>query len=266
MCKTLINKMMWKVILVIVFLNALTICANAQMAIDPNFHLYILMGQSNMAGRGEITEAYRSENNSRVFMLNKDNQWIIAKHPLHFDKPSIAGVGPGLAFGIIMAEADTTVKIGLIPCAVGGTEIELWQPFAYDKITKTHPYDDAIIRIKEATKSGVLKGVLWHQGEGARTPEKASDYHLKLAELIERIRREVNNPKLPFIAGEIGRYLSDAENFNNKLIKLPELVPYTAVANSEGLVHKGDNLHFNSPSAEKLGRRFAEKMKQLQKQ
>ncbi len=61
--------------------------------IDSNFHLYILMGQSNMAGRGEITEKYRNESHPWVFMLDKNNNWVPAHHPLHFDKP-VAAVGP----------------------------------------------------------------------------------------------------------------------------------------------------------------------------
>src|SRR5438067_2462520 len=82
---------------------------------DPNFHLYILMGQSNMAGRGPITPQLKNDSNTRVLVLSKSGQWVIAKHPLHYDKPKAAAVGPGLAFGIKMAEAQPGIKIGLIP-------------------------------------------------------------------------------------------------------------------------------------------------------
>jgi hypothetical protein len=231
---------------------------------DPNFELYILAGQSNMAGRGYVTDEFKNEGNSMVYMLTKDNKWVIAKHPVHFDK-SVAGVGPGLAFGIAMAKENPKVKIGLIPTAVGGTPIEHWLPGAYDAATKTHPYDDAVERIKFAMQYGVIKGIIWHQGEANSAPEKARLYIAQLKELIERFRKLVNNPDLPFIAGELGRYRPEFANINNELVKLPGMVSYTAVATTEGLVHRGDTLHFDSPSADELGRRYAKKMIEVQK-
>ncbi len=231
--------------------------------IDRNFHLYILMGQSNMAGRGEITEDYKNENHPRVFMLDKNNQWVLARHPVHFDK-SVAGVGPGLAFAIKMANENPNVRIGLIPCAVGGTPIAAWQPGAYDKATKTFPYDEAVTRIETAMKWGVVKGMLWHQGEADSPPNKASIYLKEFAVLVERIRSVTHNAHLPVVAGELGRYKELYQNLNEVLKKLPDTIRYSAVASSEGLVDKGDNTHFSSASAETLGKRFAEKMILLQ--
>ncbi len=231
---------------------------------DPNFQLYILIGQSNMAGRGPITSELKDESNPRVLMLNKDLQWVLAKHPLHFDKPKAVGVGPGLAFGIKMAEAAPNLKIGLIPCAVGGTPIGHWMPGAYDPATNTHPYDDAVTRIREAMKSGVIKGVIWHQGESDSDPEKAKNYLVQLNQLIIRIRAVVGDANLPFIVGELGRYRAAYANINVELAKLPATVPFTAVATSEGLVHKGDTTHFDGASAEQLGKRFAVQMIRIQ--
>src|SRR6478735_9988266 len=74
---------------------------------DSSFHLYILVGQSNMAGRGEITASYRDLQYDNIFMLNKAGEWVPARHPLHFDKPAIAGVGPGFAFAKAMADSDS---------------------------------------------------------------------------------------------------------------------------------------------------------------
>lgn len=258
--------MIHKIYLTIALLATLTFCANAQKKADPDFHIYILMGQSNMAGRGEITGEFKNESHSRVLMLNENNQWVVAKHPLHFDKPPVIGVGPGLSFGIKMAEKNPGTKIGLVPTAVGGTSIDLWKPGAFDEKTKTHPYDDALVRIKEAMKSGVIKGVLWHQGEADKDPSDASQYVSKLTTLIERIRTEVNNPDLPFVTGELGRYITTSENINKELAKASDKIPYTAVASSEGLMHKGDGTHFDSPSASKLGERYARQMQEIQSQ
>lgn len=250
------------------FITMLTSCFLLSIAafcqpVDSNFHLYILAGQSNMAGRGEITDAYRIQEHPGVFMLTKDLKWVKAKHPLHFDKP-VAGIGPGLSFGIKMAEANAKVKIGLVPCAVGGTSINAWAPGAYDNATKTHPYDDALVRIQAAMQKGIVKGIIWLQGESDSDPAKASTYLDKLTTLIQRLRAVTENNSLPFVAGELGRFRPVFANINTVLAKLPSLVPNTGVVRSEGLNHKGDTTHFDAPSATILGARFAAAMLQLQ--
>src|SRR5512137_970156 len=147
---------------------------------DPAFHLSLLIGQSNMAGRG-AADAESRKAHPRVAMLTKELRWEPATDPLHFDKPG-AGVGPGLAFGRQMAEASPQARIGLVPCAVGGTSIKAWVPGAADKATNTHPYDDMLKRMQEAQKAGVLKGIIWHQGESDRG--SAGQYPGWLTELI----------------------------------------------------------------------------------
>ena len=235
----------------------------AQPPSGSGFHIYLLLGQSNMAGRGVVTEAYQKERFARVWMLNKTGEWVPAQHPLHFDKPPVVGVGPGLAFGSRMAEAYPDANIGLVPCAVGGTAIERWQPGAYDSATKTHPYDDALLRIREAMKKGTIMGVIWHQGESnAAHPD---GYLEKLIAFIERIRKEVGDPRLPFVAGELGRYRPVYANISTEINKLPARVAGTAVVTTEGLTHKGDTTHFDSPSATLLGERYAAQMLKLER-
>ena len=232
---------------------------------DNNFHLYLLVGQSNMAGRGEVTGKYMEDGSVQVFMLDKNNKWVKAKNPLHFDKPAIVGVGPGLSFGLEMAKANPGVKIGLVPCAVGGSSIDSWEPGGYDKATKTKPFDDAALRVQEAMKSGVFKGVIWHQGESDSSPESAAAYYPKLANLIERFRDLTNDKDLPFVAGELGRFKKQYSTLNSVLEKVPGTIKLSAIASSKKLEHKGDETHFDSPSAEKLGKRFAKKMLKLQR-
>ena len=217
-----------------------------------------------MAGRGEITADFVNEGNPNVLMLNQAKEWVTAKHPLHFDKPKSVGVGPGLAFGIKMAEANPKVKIGLVTCDVGGTSISVWAPGKYDKETDTHPYDDAILRIQEAMKKGIIKGVLWHQGESDTSPEKSAAYFNKLEALIARIRKECNNPDLPVVVGELGLFKDNRKVINEIIAPLPSKIPHTAIAKSDGLEQKGDGAHFNSASAQILGYRFAEQMLLLQ--
>ncbi len=240
--------------------------ASWSQTVDSTFDLYFLIGQSNMAGRGKITDEYINDGTSNVLMMDKENKWVQAKHPLHFDKPAVVGVGPGLSFGIEMAKKNSAHKIGLIPCAVGGTSIDVWKPGGYDKATDTHPYDDAIKRLTTAMQSGVIQGVIWLQGETDSNPEKAKDYLSKLEELINRIRTVTNNSSLPFVAGELGRFKDQYQNINEVLKQLPDNVLYTAIASSKKLKDKGDQTHYDSASAEKMGERFATQMKRLQKQ
>jgi hypothetical protein len=233
-----------------------------------NFHLYILAGQSNMAGRGKVN-VQDNQTHPQVYVLNKNRQWELAKDPLHFDKPNIVGVGPGLAFGKAMAGHKERVKIGLIPCAAGGSPISSWAVGGYHNQTKSHPYDDAIIRAKAAMKDGVIKGIIWHQGESDSKPEKVKVYQAKLEELISRFRQELGDENLPFVVAKLGDFYvaknPNAESINRILEEIPDIVENTACVDVSGLAHKGDVVHFDSKSSRELGRRYAEKMIKLEK-
>jgi hypothetical protein len=230
---------------------------------DTAFHLYLLVGQSNMAGRGAL-DADSKLIDSRVMVLDKSNQWVSATDPLHFDKPQAAGVGPGFAFGKAMAAGSKAkIRIGLIPCAVGGSAIDSWQPGGYDKPTNTHPYDEALARARAAGQQGVFKGIIWHQGESDSSPGKAAVYLPKLITLVASLRRDLGNERLPFVAGELGYYREAYQNINTLLPLLPRQVPHTAVVSAEGLVHNGDGTHFDAASARQLGTRYAAAMGQL---
>lgn len=247
--------------LLIVFISVASVVFSQGMP-DPNFHLYLLIGQSNMAGRGKV-DSLSYPNNNRILMLTKENEWVIANDPLHFDKPKAAGVGPGLRFAekILVHQTNNKVRIGLIPCAVGGSPIEAWQPGK--EFLGFHPYDDALSRLRLAMQSGILKGILWHQGESNSSEARSKSYLQQLIELIGRLRTEAGDQKVPFIAGELGYYRDRYQIINNILKGLPESVPNTAVATAEALTHKGDTTHLNSPSARLLGERFAERMIKL---
>lgn len=231
-----------------------------------NLHLYLLVGQSNMAGRG-VVEPDDRKPHPRVLMLNRDGAWVPAVDPMHFDKPS-AGVGLGRTFGMITADADPSITVGLIPCAVGGSPIDVWKPGAYYAATKSHPWDDAIARAKRALKSGELKGILWHQGESDSSAQSAPGYQAKLDDLVARFRKELAVPEAPFIVGGLGRFDDvpwDAprEQVDQALRSLPERVPHTAFVGSEGLKHKGDKVHFDAASYREFGRRYAEAYQKL---
>jgi hypothetical protein len=231
-----------------------------------NLQLFLLVGQSNMAGRGRVTEADR-RSHPRVLMLTKDDTWEPAVSPVHFDK-KVAGVGLGRTFGITIAEGDPQATIGLIPCAVGGSPISTWEPCAYYKATKSHPWDDAIRRAKVALKSGTLKGILWHQGESDSKWNLAPLYEKKIHDLIARFRAELNAPDVPFIAGQMGEFKERPWSDHKKQVdrvqrELSSKVSNTAFVNSNGLEHKGDKVHFNAAGFRELGRRYAAAYREL---
>ncbi|MGQ7946161.1 sialate O-acetylesterase [Flavobacterium sp. WC2509] len=221
--------------------------------------LYLLIGQSNMAGRGTV-DAQSQITSDAILMLDKTNNWVPAKDPMHFDKPA-AAVGPGISFAQTMLQDKKNTQIGLIPCAWGGSPIRVWSPGA--KYFENFPYDEAIQRAKIAMEKGVLKGILWHQGESDNDAKKAEAYLENLKTLIANLRRDLNAPNLPFVAGEIGYF--NKENFiNEKINKLPAEVENTAVVSAKDLTDRGDHLHFDTTSARELGKRYAAAMKNLQ--
>jgi len=240
------------------------VAADQQGELPPKakFHLYLLMGQSNMAGRGKMTEADQRPV-ERVWMLNKENQWVPAAHPLHFDKPRIAGVGLGLPFAKRMCQQDPSIQIGLIPCAFGGTPLSRWSKGG-------DLYENAVARARLAANHGTLKGVLWHQGESdSGSAETANTYADRLAKMIGDLRADLKSPNLPFVAGRLGEfYLRSgraplAEKVDAALKDLPNRVEHTACASAQGLDHKGDEVHFSAEALRELGKRYAEEMIRL---
>jgi hypothetical protein len=215
--------------------------------------LFLLVGQSNMSGRGKV-EPQDTVPNPRVWMLTKSDTWVPAVDPLHFDKPQVAGVGPGRTFGIAVAAAEPGVTVGLVPCAVGGTSIEQWR-----KGGKL--YADAVARAKVAMDRGTFKAILWHQGESDANPAKHAGYPDKLRTLIADFRHDLGLPDVPFIVGQLGPFHEKTspgtDAFNTQLAAFAAAEPHCACVSSDGLTSIGDNTHFDAPSQREFGRRYA---------
>lgn len=254
-----------------VLLSALSLCASASAA-EPvklpakeKLHLYLLIGQSNMAGRGVMDEAAQQPH-PRLLKFTKENAWAPATDPLHFDKP-IAGVGLGSSFGRVMAESNPDATIGLLPCAVGGTPLSRWSKGG-------DLYTQALERAKLALKDGTLKGILWHQGEADSGSEQlAKSYGERLAKMVNDLRANLGAGDIPFVAGKLGEFLKREGKdgkpslwplVNEQIGALSKFVPNAAAVESTGLKHKGDVVHFDTPSLREFGQRYAEAMKKLQ--
>lgn len=230
--------------------------------------LFLLMGQSNMKGRGSMPD--EPKHDPRIVMMHlKDDRWYLARHPLHltgdaqtFMGADNAGVGSGLAFAERIVAADPKLRVGLIPCAVGGSQIALWQKGA--KL-----YDEALRRAQlslNQTKSvkARIRGALWLQGEADANEARLPVYESKLLKLIDDLRNDLASPELPFIACTIGEMKSDdgASNrskLNELLLSLPKKRPRAACVDARELKgHIGDNVHFDTASQNEIGRRYAE--------
>jgi hypothetical protein len=235
------------------FLRLLVVAALSvsALAADPpqDLHLFLLIGQSNMAGRGTV-EPQDQETNPRIFMLNQQNEWELARDPLHFDKPNIAGVGLASEFARTLANRDPQMKIGLIPCAFGGTSLDQWKP-------GSQLYNQALERARIAQKRGTIDGILWHQGEADSSAAKVATYADRFAAMIAQLRTDLAVPNAPVVIGELGRFLGNGEAFNQNLPSVAAKVPRCAVVTTEDLNHRGDKVHFDSPSLRSLGQRYA---------
>lgn len=229
--------------------------------VPPRLRLFLLIGQSNMAGRG-VPEAADQKTDSRIWMLTKEQTWVPAREPMHFDKPTVIGVGPGFSFAKQLAGAYPKLNIGLVPCAVGGSGIDAWKPGAYYEPTQSYPYDDALRRAKKALEAGELAGFLWHQGESDSKPELTAAYGPKLADLVQRFRTDLNAPAVPFVVGTLGDFIvsrnPDAGVINQTLQNVTKNIPDSYCVLATGLKHKGDSTHFDTPSARMLGQRYAD--------
>ena len=224
----------------------------------PKLDLYLLIGQSNMAGRGKLTEANRLPTDG-VWKLDKRDEWVAATEPLHFDKPNVAGSGLGMSFARALREKDPLVEIGLVPCAVGGTPLSRWMP-------GKDLYTNAVRRAKIAQRQGTVKAILWHQGEGdCGTAENRESYAARLATMVKALRAELGlGENVPFLAGELGPYLKDRYPgsphvvINAQIKSCEATVPAFRCVSAEGLTPNGDILHFNTESLRTFGRRYAE--------
>ena len=233
--------------------------------------LYLLMGQSNMKGRGVMPDEPLNDPGI-INMHLRTGGWYMARHPLHligdprtFKGHDNAGVGPGLTFAQSLASADSKSRIGLIPCAVGGSAISRW--------TKEKPlYEKAVRRAKWALAAGpkdktAIRGAIWLQGEADAREGRIEVYSKLLSGMIGDLRSDLDIKDLPFVACTIGEMREQAEmqeKMNLILLDLPNQTPNTACVDARDLKsHIGDQVHFDTTAQEEMGRRFARELIKL---
>lgn len=232
------------------------VCVNPDPII-PKLDLYLFIGQSNMAGRGYITDNYKSSLKN-VYLLTPTGSMEPARNPLNKYSTvrkslKMQGVGPAYSFAKSMTEK-TGHPIGLVVNARGGSSINSWLKGAEDDY-----YGEALARVRQAMKFGMLKGIIWHQGESdSREPQV---YMEKLQKLVADLRNDLGNDKLPFIVGEIAEWRANGTSgaFNEMLRTVPAHIPYSACVSSQELIPliNENDPHFSADSQIILGRRYA---------
>lgn len=233
--------------------------ASVSAAAEPQpTDIFLLIGQSNMAGRG-VVEAQDQVVHPRIFKQTEAKVWAPSVDPLHFDKPTLIGVGLGSSFARAVAAAEPNAIIGLVPAAFGGTSLDEWAPDG--KL-----YVNAVERTKLAlAHGGTLRGILWHQGEADSGAEKRATYAERFAKFVARLRADLGAGDVPIVVGELFQGRTTNAPMNAVLMALPVSVSRCAGVSAEGLTDKGDQTHFDSRSLRELGRRYAEAFYRLEK-
>ena len=219
---------------------------------------FLMIGQSNMAGRGFQSEVPVIEND-RLYVL-RNGRWHHMYIPVNNDR-SFSGISLAESFADACARFYGS-DIGLIPCADGGTTLSQWQP---GEIL----YDHAVFQAKLAQRTSTIAGVLWHQGESDCGEENYPHYQEKCICIFESIRKDLGlSDKVPFLVGGLGEYLSDKGGFfvnypyvNHALQRMEKECSYIGYVGAEGLTCNPDYLHFNATSLRTFGERYFEKFK-----
>jgi hypothetical protein len=226
------------------------------------------IGQSNMSGRGEIPVEDAGKMTD-VFLLNKDGNFEPAAQPLNkysdiemaIKELKLQGVSP--SYSCVLNLQQTLKKpFGLVMNAQGGSSIKLWF-----KPGKSN-YDASLVRAKEAQKHGKLVAIIWNQGSSDNKDAREDNfvsYKANLKEMVAHFRKDLNEPNLPFICGELSER-PDFIDFNNNVIrKIKEFIPNSDFVTAEGTKLLEDNIHYDAPSAKLLGERYAQKVIELTK-
>ena len=252
---------------------------------DPNFHIYLAFGQSNMEGQGDIGQQDKTVDERFQVLWAADNgscsgktkgKWSTAVPPLAHCQG--AKLGPTDYFGRTMVEkTDSQIKVGVIVVAVAGCSIQLFDKDNYTSYISSvqttqnwmmgrintyggNPYGRLIEMAKKAQEEGVIKGIIFHQGE---TDAGDGKWPSKVKKVYDNIIKDLGlENDIPFLAGEVLRS-GVSKGANNNIAKLPQQSKNFYVVSSEGFnqaLGDGQNVHFTSQEYRDFGKRYAEKM------
>lgn len=229
---------------------------------------FLMLGQSNMAGRGDFGEVPEIDN--PLCKMLRNGRFIPMSEPVNPDRQVFGYFHSGV--GLAASFADEYAKyfnqeVGLIPCADGGTRLSQWQP---DDLL----FDSAVAQAKLAQRSSEIVGILWHQGESdSYDLQDVELYEQRFRNVIDTIKQRLNLSKeVPVIIGGLGDFVGGFSDGKCKYFKqinqfLQNLSKeYGIFVSAEGLTCKSDNIHFNSKSYREFGKRYFDAYLKVTKQ
>ena len=225
-------------------------------------HSVLLIGQSNMAGRGRIEEAIPVDKTG--ISVQRNGRWRAMYRPVNPDRRT-SGVCLAESFAERYVADHPGVEVGLIPCADGGSRIDQWLP-------GTRLFDNAVFQAKLAQRSSTIVAILWHQGESDSLNDRYLVQGKKLRLVLDAIRRELGLWDVPVLIGGLGEFLEDYQEgahsqwslINREMEAVANADPKMGYVPAEGLGHNGDDLHFNAAALHEFGLRYYEAFRKLE--
>lgn len=227
-------------------------------------HSFLLIGQSNMAGRGFVGEVPPIDNPHIKVLRN--GRWQQMYVPVNGDRPFA-----GHCLAESFADAYTKehhVDVGLIPCADGGSSLDQW---AVGGLLFTN----ALYQSELASRTSTIAGVLWHQGESDCGEDSYSKYEEKCMKIFDAFRQKLGLHDVPFLVGGLGEYLAKntdypitAKNYscvNERLKNMAQNNEMMGFVSAKGLGANPDNLHFSATALREFGIRYYEEFKKIEK-
>lgn len=241
-----------------------------------NLNLFVLAGQSNMVGYGEI-HPEDVEIDPKVLVFGNDYRWRYAREPIddptgQVDLVSIdigAGFSCGTTFAKTLLTYHPSTYIGLIPCAKSGSSIEEWQR----NLSESSLYGSCLKRSLAASPMGRIKGLLFFQGETDASnpdlePQKIRSpfqWEEKFQKFVKDIRNDLKIYNLPIVFAQIGVNKNSKEFKNWKIVQEQQSrvrLPNCKMIKTDDLSLK-DGIHFDNKSYRMIGERFGLAMKEI---
>ncbi len=259
-------------------------CGNEKASVAPIFvgDVWLLAGQSNMQGVGNMDGAAKPHPLVRVFTMRRE--WRLAKDPLHVlvESPDVChngglpcskqvsasvrrgirGTGVGIFFSRAMI-ARNGVPQGLICTAHGGTTMRQWDP----KLKSAGPASLYASMLASVAATGQpVAGVLWYQGESDASGPDSRLYSERMRSLVRAVRRDLRSSALPWVIVQLARKFGDAgagsrwwNDIQNQQRLLPAQIRRLKTVAAVDLP-MDDRIHISAAGFPRLGERMAEAM------
>jgi hypothetical protein len=213
--------------------------------------VYILAGQSNMAGYRAVREPARS-GDERIQIYGPAGWRPVVREPGAAD----AIDGPGMAFARAHLTGHGDARIGLIPCAVSGSAISFWQPGA-------EGYARCLAKVRAG--GARIAGILFYQGESDAQPGLSSTWAQRFRTMVAAWRRDLANPLLPIVFAQIGRAPrpGDAHWESVKAQQASLRLDRAAMIRTDDLPLR-DMFHLSPTAHTTVGRRFSAAMRRFE--